>query len=123
MSNKLLGYIKEKELTHDDVIAMIDKHLQRQVSEEGEPIEEEEEVIEEEEVQNSTPNDEVAKNDEIEQFSQSQNKLLEDIGKKIDELNKKVSKIKRKTPPEGDISDTAQTNEQKIKANWFEVDV
>ena len=129
MSNKLLGYIKEKDLTHDDVIALIDKHLQRSVSEEGEP-DGEEEVVEGEESENSTPNDEVEENDEIEQISESQkeklvelDKIYKDASKKLEEINKIVSKIKRKEPPKGDISDEALTTNQKIKANWFEVDV
>ena len=47
MSNKLLGYIKEKELTHDDVIAMIDENLQRviETSDNDEPSSEEEKDI------------------------------------------------------------------------------
>jgi len=129
MSNKLLGYIKEKDLTHDDVIALIDKHLQRNISEEGEP-DSEEEVVEGEESENSTPNDEVEENDEIEQISESQkeklvelDKIYKNAFKKLEENNKIVSKIKRKDPPEGDISDEALTTNQKIKANWFEVDV
>ena len=127
MSNKLLGYIKEKELTHDDVIAMIDKHLQREIlPEEGEP-DSEEEVIDDD-TDNSTSNDEVAENDEIEQISESQiSKKLEELDKYINdkkkEVDKYVKRIKRKEPPAGDISDEALTNNQKIKANWFEVDV
>ena len=127
MSNKLLGYIKEKELTHDDVIAMIDKHLQRQITEEGTPTDDEE-VVEDEEVDNSTSNDEVAENDEIEQFSESQIKTkLEELDKYIIEKKKEVDtyikRIKRKEPPAGDISDKALTPKEQIKANWFEVDV
>ena len=125
MSNKLLGYIKEKELTHDDVIAMIDEHLQVQDTEEGEPIEEEE-VVDDESItntDNSTPNDEVDENDEIEQFSSSQMKLLEDLETKIKELTKSVSKIKRKTPPKGETSDKALHNREAIKKNWYEADI
>jgi len=76
MSNKLLGYIKEKELTHDDVIAMIDEHLQREIIPEEREPDGEEKVIDGE-TENSTPNDEVAVNDEIEQFSQSLTKKME----------------------------------------------
>lgn len=129
MSNKLLGYIKEKELTHDDVIAMIDKHLQRVITEEGEP-DGDDEVVEDdiiEESDNSTSNDEVEENDEIEQFSQSQKKKMEELDEYISDKKKEVDKyikrIKRKEPPSGDISSEALTNNQKIKANWFEVDV
>ena len=126
MSNKLLGYIKEKELTHDDVIAMIDEHLQREITEEREPDEEEEVVVDE--TENSTVNDEVAENDEIEQFSESQiKKKMEELDdyivEKKKEIDKYVKRIKRKEPPTGDISDKALTNNQKIKVNWFEVDV
>jgi len=127
MSNKLLGYIKDKELTHDDVIAMIDEHLQREITpEEGEPDREEEVVVDE--TENSTVNDEVAENDEIEQISNSQiNKKLKEldsyIADKKKEIDKYVKRIKRKEPPAGEISDEALTNNQKIKANWFEVDV
>ena len=124
MSNKLLGYIKE--LTHDDVIALIDTHLQREIiPEEGEPDGEEEVVVDE--TENSTVNDEVAENDEIEQISSSLKKQMEDLDQYIldkkKEIDDKIKKIKRKSPPEGEISDQAQTNSQKIKANWFEVDV
>ena len=126
MSNKLLGYIKEKELTHDDVIAMIDEHLQREITEEREPDGEEEVV--DDETGNSTVNDEVAENDEIEQFSESQiDKKMEELDdyivEKKKEIDKYVRRIKRKEPPSGDISDKALTNNQKIKVNWFEVDV
>jgi len=127
MTNKLLGYIKDKELTHDDVIAMIDEHLQREIKpEEREPDGEEEVIVDE--TENSTVNDEVAENDEIEQFSESQiDKKMEElnsyIADKKKEIDKYVKRIKRKDPPSGDISDEAITNNQKIKANWFEVDV
>ena len=126
MSNKLLGYIKEKELTHDDVIAMIDEHLQREITEEGEPDGEEEVV--DDETENSTVNDEVDENDEIEQISESQiKKKMEELDdyivEKKKEIDKYVKRIKRKEPPSGDISDKALTNNQKIKVNWFEVDV
>ena len=126
MTNKLLGYIKEKELTHDDVIAMIDEHLQREIiPEEREPDGEDKVIVDE--TENSTVNDEVAVNDEIEQFSKSLTQKMEDLDnyflEKKKEIDEKVKQIKRKEPPSGDISDKALTNKEKLKANWFEVDI
>ena len=127
MTNKLLGYIKEKELTHDDVIAMIDEHLQREIiPEEGEPDGEEKVIVDE--TENSTVNDEVDENDEIEHSSESLiNKKMEELSTYIEnkkkEIDNIVKKIKRKEPPSGDISDKALTNKEKLKANWFEVDI
>jgi len=109
----------ENELTDDDIIALLDKHLQVEITPEEKELPDEEPK----EDDHRSINDEVPENDEIEQFSESQLKLLGKIEKKIDDLNKSISKIKRKTPPVGDISDKATTIEQKIKANWFEVDV
>ena len=45
---------------------------------------------------------------------------IENKKKEIDNI---VKKIKRKEPPSGDISDKALTNKEKLKANWFEVDI
>lgn len=113
--------IKEQELTDDDIIALLDQHLQVEVTPE------EEEPIEEEKDDHRSPNDEVPENDEIEQISESLNTKLEELDKYIadkkKEIDEKISKIKRKEPPTGDISDEAKTVEQKIKANWYEVDV
>jgi hypothetical protein len=128
MSNKLLGYIKEKELTHDDVISLIDEHLQRVVdtSDKEEPSEEEKEDIVDE-VENSTANDETPTDDEIEQISNSQKKLLEELSDYVEtkklEIDKLVASIKRKEPPKGEHSKEPLTINQEIKKNWFEVDV
>ena len=127
MTNKLLGYIKDKELTHDDVIAMIDEHLQREIiPEEREPDGEDKVIVDE--TENSTVNDEVDENDEIEHSSESLiNKKMEELSTYIEnkkkEIDNIVKKIKRKEPPSGDISDKALTNKEKLKANWFEVDI
>jgi hypothetical protein len=129
MSNKLLGYIKEKDLTHDDVIALIDKHLQREIKsvddEEPSGEEDKEEIVDESE--NSTANDETPTDGEIEQFSNSQKKLLEELSDYVEtkkkEVDKIVASIKRKEPPEGEHSTEPLTINQEIKKNWFEVDV
>jgi hypothetical protein len=110
--------VNEKELTDDDIIALLDQHLQREI------IPEEEEPIEEDEKDDHRSNDdETPETDEIEKFSESQMKLLEDLENKIKEITDSVSKIKRKTPPKGDISDKALTNKEKLKINWFETDI
>ena len=122
----MLGYIKEKDLSHDDVIAMIDEHLQR-VIEPAEVEEPSEEDIQVEELENSTTNVQTTENDKIEQISKSQKEQMEELSvyikSKKEEIDKYIAKIKRKEPPTGDISKEALTVNQKIKANWFEVDV
>ena len=109
----------ENELTDDDIIAMLDEHLQVDLSPDTD---------EQEKEGDRSNNDQTPTNDEIEQSSQSQiNKKMEElsnyIADKKKEIDSIVKRIKRKEPPSGDISDTAKTIEQKIKANWFEVDV
>ena len=112
----------ENELTDDDIIALLDKHLQ------VDHTPEKEEPSKEEKDDDRSINDQVPENDEIEQNSESLiNKKMEElsnyIADKKKEIDKIVKQIKRKEPPSGDISDEALTNNQKIKANWFEVDV
>jgi len=113
----------ENELTDDDIIALLDKHLQvDSIPEKDEPS-----PVDKKEDDRSI-NDEVPENDENEKNSESQiNKKMEELSNYIAEKKKEidtiVKQIKRKEPPSGDISDEALTNNQKIKANWFEVDV
>ena len=112
----------ENELTDDDIIALLDKHLQ------VDHTPEKEEPSKEEKDDDRSNNDQVPENDEIEQNSESLiNKKMEElsnyIADKKKEIDKIVKQIKRKEPPSGDISSEALTNNQKIKANWFEVDV
>ena len=112
----------ENELTDDDIIALLDKHLQ------VDHTPEKEEPSKEEKDDDRSINDQVPENDEIEQNSESLiNKKMEElsnyIADKKKEIDKIVKQIKRKEPPSGDISSEALTNNQKIKANWFEVDV
>ena len=112
----------ENELTDDDIIALLDKHLQVEISPDKEkpsPDKKEED---------RSIDDQVPDNDENEQISESQiDKKLEEldnyIANKKKEIDKLVKRIKRKEPPSGDTSSEALTNNQKIKANWFEVDV
>ena len=112
----------ENELTDDDIIALLDEHLQVDLKPDKE------EPSKEEKDDDRSINDQVPENDEIEQNSESLiNKKMEElsnyIADKKKEIDKIVKQIKRKEPPSGDISDEALTNNQKIKANWFEVDV
>ena len=112
----------ENELTDDDIIALLDEHLQ------VDHTPEKEEPSKEEKDDDRSINDQVPENDEIEQNSESLiNKKMEELSTYIDEKKKEIDKIvkqiKRKEPPSGDISSEALTNNQKIKANWFEVDV
>ena len=132
MANEFLPKIKtfkekylelnEQELTDDDIIALLDKHLQREITEEGEPDGDSEKDDQ------RSKNDESAADDEIEQSSESLiNKKMEELSNYIDnkkkEIDKIVKQIKRKEPPSGDISDEPLTNREKLKANWFEVDI
>ena len=112
----------ENELTDDDIIALLDKHLQ------VETIPEKEELSPEEKDDDRSINDQVPVNDEIEKISQSQiDKKMEELNNYIADKKKEVDtiikRIKRKEPPSGDISDEALSTNAKIKANWFEVDV
>jgi hypothetical protein len=112
----------ENELTDDDIIALLDKHLQ------VETIPEKEELSPEEKDDDRSINDQVPENDEIEKISQSQiDKKMEELNNYIADKKKEVDtiikRIKRKEPPSGDISDAALSTNAKIKANWFEVDV
>jgi hypothetical protein len=112
----------ENELTDDDIIALLDKHLQ------VETIPEKEELSPEEKDDDRSINDQVTENDEIEKISQSQiDKKMEELNNYIADKKKEVDtiikRIKRKEPPSGDISDAALSTNAKIKANWFEVDV
>jgi len=136
MTNKLLPYIKtfkeqikekkEQTLTDDDIIAILDEHLQREITSDKEKPSPKDEK---DETEDQRSNDiQVPKNDETEQISGSQiDKKIEElddyIAEKKKEIDKYVARIKRKDPPSGDVSDKALTNEQKVKANWFEVDV
>lgn len=136
MTNKLLPYIKdfkaqikekkEEELTDDDIIAILDKHLQREINVD---IEKPSPDTEKDKLEDQRSDDiQDPKNDENEKISESLiNEKLEEldnyIADKKKEIDKYVAKIKRKEPPSGDVSDKALTNNQKIKANWFEVDV
>ena len=112
---------KEKDLTDDDIIAILDEHLQRDVTSDDKPSPDEKDDLRTDDV-------EVPENDEIEQISESQIKekmeeLDNYIADKKKEVDQYIAKIKRKEPPEGDISDKALTVNQEIKKNWFEVDV
>ena len=112
----------ENELTDDDIIALLDKHLQ------VETIPEKEELSPEEKDDDRSINDQVPANDENEKISQSQiDKKMEELNNYIADKKKEVDtiikRIKRKEPPSGDISDEALSTNAKIKANWFEVDV
>ena len=112
----------ENELTDDDIIALLDKHLQ------VETIPEKEELSPEEKDDDRSIDDQVPGNDENEKISQSQiDKKMEELNNYIVEKKKEVDniikRIKRKETPTGDTSSEALTNNAKIKANWFEVDV
>ena len=112
----------ENELTDDDIIALLDKHLQ------VETIPEKEELSPEEKDDDRSINDQVPVNDENEKISLSQiDKKMEELNNYIADKKKEVDtiikRIKRKEPPSGDISDEALSTNAKIKANWFEVDV
>ena len=111
----------ENELTDDDIIAMLDKHLQRQIAEEGEPDGDEEKD------DDRSNDDQTPANDEIEKFSSSLKNKMEELSSyvvdKKKEIDTLVKQIKRKDPPSGEISDEALTNKEKLKANWFEVDI
>ena len=140
MPNELLGYIKEKDLTHKDVIALIDEHLKKAIEasndklspEEKKALEqkekEEKEKLEKE--KNSTSNVQDTENDENEQNSESQlKKKMEELDKNIAEvkekaknLDKYIAKIKRKDPPSGDISDEALHPNEHLRNDSFEVD-
>jgi len=112
---------KEQDLTDDDIIAMLDEHLQRDLSvdiEEPSPDEEED---------HRSNNDAVPENDEIEKFSDSQKQKLEELDKYIiekkKELDKIIAKIKRKDSPIGETSDTRGAVHQENRNDCFEVDV
>ena len=132
MANEFLPKIKtfkekylelnEQELTDDDIIALLDKHLQREIlPEEGEPDGEDKND------DHRSINDETPETDEIEKFSSSLKDKMEELDNyvsiKKQEIDKLVKQIKRKDPPSGDISDEPLTNREKLKANWFEVDI
>ena len=112
----------ENELTDDDIIALLDKHLQ------VETIPDKEELSPEEKDDDRSINDQVPVNDENEKISQSQiDKKMEELNNYIADKKKEVDtiikRIKRKETPSGDISDEDLSTNAKIKANWFEVDV
>ena len=111
----------ENELTDDDIIAMLDKHLQRQITEEREPDGDEEKD------DDRSNDDQTPANDEIEKFSSSLKNKMEELSSYVTDKKKEidtlVKQIKRKDPPSGEISDKALTNKEKLKANWFEVDI
>jgi len=136
MTNKLLPYIKdfkaqikekkEEELTDDDIIAILDKHLQREISVDIEKPSPDDEKDKPEDQRSKDIQD--PKDDENEKISESLiNEKLEELDKYIvdkkKEIDKYIAKIKRKDPPSGDISDKALTNKEKIKVNWFEADI
>jgi len=145
MTNKLLPYVKqfkeiwkdkkEKDLTDDDIIAILDEHLQREVSSDEKLSPEEKKALEQkekDEKEKQRSNDvQVPETDEIEKISESRikekmeelNKIVDEVKSKSTEIDKYLAKIKRKEPPSGDTSDEAKTFNQKLKANWFEVDV
>ena len=111
----------ENELTDDDIIALLDKHLQVDLSPDKE------ELSKEDQDDDRSNDDQVPENDEIEKFSSSLKNKMEElssyvVGKKK-EIDTLVKQIKRKDPPSGEISDKALTNKEKLKANWFEVDI
>lgn len=112
----------ENELTDDDIIALLDEHLQVDLSPDNE------EPSTEDQDDDRSNNDQVDENDEIEHSSESLiNKKMEELSNYIDgkkkEIDKLVKQIKRKDPPSGDISDKALTNKEKLKVNWFEADI
>ena len=77
----------ENELTDDDIIALLDKHLQ------VETIPEKEELSPEEKDDDRSINDQVPVNDENEKISQSQ------IDKKMEELDKNINEVKKSKRP------------------------
>lgn len=134
MTNEFLAKLKEfktkyketkkieNELTDDDIIALLDEHLQ------VDHTPEKEKPSQDEKDDDRSNNDQVPEDDEIEQSSESLiNKKMEELDNYVKEkkleIDKIVKQIKRKDPPSGDISDKALTNKEKIKANWFEVDI
>ena len=122
---------KEKELTDDDIIAILDEHLQREVTPDEQPSPEDKKDIDKKKDDQRSKDDQVSENDEIEKISESQikekmeelNKIVDEVKTKSTEIDKYLAKIKRKEPPSGDTSDEAKTFNQKLKTNWFEVDV
>jgi len=115
---KLLDYIKEKGLSHEDVIELIRKEFDKPESSE----EEVEEVIEEEGEDDKPEEVEQEEEAEIEQISDQEeveDTKVPDIKKEVQKEIKKQLKVIRKTPSKGIISDKPVVD-RTIKKNWYE---
>ena len=90
---KLLDFIKEKGLTHDQVIELLSKETEDEVDNNDESTDEEEEVEEEEIVEEDTEIED--NNDEPKTFT------LKDVEKMINKALENTKKAKRKSPSKG----------------------
>lgn len=117
---KLLDYIKEKGLTHEQVIEILDKELSKPESEVDESTESEIETDETDKPDSNQIEVEIepkVEEEEIEQIS------MKELDQKIDDRIRKVLKIKRKVPSKGKIIKPEDIPKDKdvVKKNWFEV--
>ena len=122
---KLLDYLKEKGLTHEDVIKMIDD------LKDGLPESpaEEKEVPEEEPREDDKPEEKIplyitAMEDEpeaeVETVEEEITLTQEELDKQIADAVEEKLKATRKVPSKGKIVDKPQSNIAVVKRNWFE---
>ena len=121
---KLLDYLKEKGLSHEDVINMIDglKDL-------PETQEEEKEVPEEEIQEDSKPDESEGlyitsmvdePETEVETVEEEITLTQKELDKQIADAVEEKLKAQRKVPSKGRIVDKPQADVPTIKRNWFE---
>ena len=122
---KLLDYLKEKGLSHEDVIRLINE------KDDLPETQEEEKDVPEEEIQEDDKPEEKAElyitNMVDEEPEAEEETVEEEITLTQEELDKKIAdaveeklKAKRKVPSKGKIVGKPQADVQTIKRNWFE---
>ena len=121
---KLLDYLKEKGLTHQDVINMIDGSISLPESQEDEKDVPEEEIQEddkpEEPIELYITETEEEPEAEVETVEEEIVLSQEELDKKIADGVEEKLKAHRKVPSKGKIVDKPQANIPTVKRNWFE---
>ena len=112
---KLLDFIKEKGLTHDEVIVHIENLLKVK-----EPDEEEESEDETEEEEENEEDSEDEEDTEIKEDKEDKTFTLKDVEKLISEAIKGTKKAKRKAPSKGKLGKGTPTKRVYTREEQFE---
>ena len=113
---KLLDVIKEKGLTHDQVIDILN-NIDSEISETEEGTEEETESIQPEVEEEDTVIEESREEETQELINISKDELAEMISKAIEDK----LKARRKPPSKGVQVEVPVSEKNVVKKNWFEV--